>query len=194
MSVTLVARACISICIMFFYKAQLVANEGRASCHGIRLYDAILHRLPYRTDRGEIGYVMLLMYSIALCSTVIAHDKYTVCRLLISYVFDLSIIYMIKCVTLYCCPLLPPVQNHYLVDPVLSNFNMLYRNDLLFSGHAASTFLLILYCPGNYITKCTLCLIWYVLVNLLLITRCHYTIDIVIAPFISYSVYKFNVI
>lgn len=189
---TLFAFVCISGCLLRLYKSQLIVNETRAARHGVRLHDSILEKLPYHTDQGEISCVMLLMYSTAVYQAFLMYDIYTVCVRLICYCFDLSIVYAIKCITLYCCPLLPPEDNHHLVDPMLKSLNMLHRNDLLFSGHAASTFLLILHCPGDDILTYVLCSVWCVLIYLLLITRCHYTIDVVVAPFVTYAVYSFN--
>lgn len=92
---------------------------------------------------------------------------------------------------MYLTPLEAPVTLIPLNDPfvqLFGNGNVL-RNDLFFSGHTATLFLLYLVTSNKKI-KMTF-LVFTVLVGIAVILQhVHYTIDVATAPFFSYASFK----
>jgi len=100
---------------------------------------------------------------------------------------------VLRCISLYLFPLLPPEQIIPLRDPFLENSfygNQVLVRDLFFSGHTANlallTFLVDIKWLKYVLGICT-CIVAY----LLLKQHVHYTVDIIAAPFAAYGSYSF---
>ena len=95
-----------------------------------------------------------------------------------------------RLVMMYVLPLAPPAGIIILNDPFLEFFGTgkALVNDLFFSGHTATMTLLYLSAPKKYK--------WFFLVdtifvaNSVLLQKVHYTVDVLVAPFISFCCYK----
>jgi hypothetical protein len=96
---------------------------------------------------------------------------------------------IIRMLTMYFLPLEPPNGIIILSDPFVELFGngKALTKDLFFSGHTASLFLFFLCVPKK---KKWIFLILTTLVALgVLLQKVHYTIDILVAPFISLGCY-----
>lgn len=102
-----------------------------------------------------------------------------------------TLIAAIRLITIFFLPLDAPPGIIPLKDPFVEFFgsgNILLR-DLFFSGHTATMFLFFLTSPGKKLK--TIFLICTVLIAICVLAQhVHYTIDVVIAPFVSYTSYR----
>jgi hypothetical protein len=100
-----------------------------------------------------------------------------------------GLLYLFRMLTIILLPLQAPIATIPLND-VVAYGDSLVSNDLFFSGHTAVTFLLILFAEKLWQKKllfiCFICIIMA-----LIIQHQHYTIDIITAPFFSFSFYRF---
>lgn len=104
---------------------------------------------------------------------------------------SILIIGILRCITLYLVPLLPPADIIPLRDPFLENSfyeNQVLVRDLFFSGHTANLALLAFLVDIKwlkYVLGICTCIVAY----LLLKQHVHYSIDIIVAPFAAYVSY-----
>jgi len=102
-----------------------------------------------------------------------------------------TLIAAFRIITIFLLPLDAPPGIIPLKDPFVEFFgsgNTLLR-DLFFSGHTATMFLFFLTSPSKKLK--TIFLICTILVAICVLTQhVHYTIDVIIAPFISYTSYR----
>lgn len=96
-----------------------------------------------------------------------------------------TLLLLVRCITLWVTPLDPPTDMIVLVDPVagLGPGGALTR-DLFFSGHTATFMLLTLAMVGPWRRR-IFALGTIVLAVMLLLQHVHYTIDVVVAPFVA---------
>ena len=93
-------------------------------------------------------------------------------------------------VMMYILPLAPPEGILFLNDPFVEFFGTgkTLVNDLFFSGHTATMTLLYLSASKKYK--------WFFLVDTIFVANCvllqkvHYTIDVLVAPYVSFCCYK----
>jgi PAP2 superfamily C-terminal len=117
--------------------------------------------------------------------------------LLISFPHKLMILFeaytlmvLTRILMMYCLPLAPPEGIILLKDPFVEFFGTgkTLVNDLFFSGHTATLFLLFFTSPKKFK--------WFFLVDAVFVASCvllqkvHYTVDVLVAPFISYCCYQ----
>jgi len=112
-------------------------------------------------------------------------------RQLIIALQSYTLIAALRLITIFLLPLDAPPGIIPLNDPFVEFFgggNILLR-DLFFSGHTATMFLFFLTSPSRKFK--TIFLICTVLIAIcVLVQHVHYSIDVIIAPFISYTSYR----
>lgn len=112
-------------------------------------------------------------------------------RQLIIALQSYTLIAALRLITVFLLPLDAPPGIIPLKDPFVEFFgngNILLR-DLFFSGHTATMFLFFLTCPNRKLK--TIFLICTVLVAICVLAQhVHYTIDVIVAPFFSYTSYR----
>jgi len=94
-------------------------------------------------------------------------------------------------VVMFVTPFNPPADSIILNDPFVQLFGSgeILTKDLFFSGHTATLFLLYLIADKKYL-KFTY-LIFTIIVGLaVLLQHVHYTIDVIAAPFFSYTSFR----
>lgn len=170
---------------LVLYSTYLAYNESRP---GVVLPDPFLDLFPARDATAIIfaliyGGVLLGIYSL------VTHP-----RSLILALRTYTLLILVRIVAMYMVPLAPPEEMIPLYDPLagLGPGDTLYR-DLFFSGHTSTLFLLFLTAHGRLMRG--LFLICTVAVGaLVLLQHCHYTIDVLAAPFFAYGCYRMVVV
>ena len=97
---------------------------------------------------------------------------------------------LFRIVLMWATPLDPPATTIPLPDPVVEIFGtgMLLTKDLFFSGHTSLLFLLYLACSDKLrpiLLGTTLSVVICVLIQ-----HVHYTVDVLVAPFVAYASYR----
>jgi hypothetical protein len=178
----------LSLCLGLLYcwvyaKYYLPIHENRSDL--IAFQDPIFELIP-RYDYGAA--ISLLVYLAPTWTTI---------HLWLSCGFDAveafwcvySVTCMLKTVSLYFLPLRHPFDYIELVDSYGRQFNIVYRNDLFFSGHTTLLALCTLFSPMSF-EMTIMGLLTIVMAYMLLATRIHYTIDVLFAPIVAYCCYK----
>lgn len=100
-----------------------------------------------------------------------------------------ALMVLIRIVMMYLLPLDPPEGMILLQDPFVSLFvtGKTLTRDLFFSGHTATMFLLFLAVPNKF--KKTFIVIASLVATGVLWQKVHYTVDVVVAPFVSFIAY-----
>lgn len=100
-----------------------------------------------------------------------------------------SLMVLIRMLMMYLLPLDPPAGMIFLQDPFVSFFvvGKTLTKDLFFSGHTATIFLLFLVVPKRF--KSLFLVISAAVAIGVLFQKVHYTIDVVVAPFVSFTSY-----
>jgi hypothetical protein len=104
-----------------------------------------------------------------------------------------TLITALRTASIYFFPLEPPVDMVLLVDPIsgflLNDDSLIVTKDLFFSGHTATLTLMFLCAQHKYLK--TFCFVALLIAPALLIWQhVHYTIDIIVAPFVVYGSVK----
>jgi hypothetical protein len=108
----------------------------------------------------------------------------------INYVWTLIFINIARMITISLVALDPPNGMVHLVDPLTGVFygNAVITKDLFFSGHT-STLVLIFLCLEKPADKIVGFIALVAVMALLLVQHIHYTIDVLAAPVIVYSLF-----
>jgi membrane-associated phospholipid phosphatase len=102
-----------------------------------------------------------------------------------------AILIIIRMVVMFVTPFNPPADSIILNDPFVQLFGSgeILTKDLFFSGHTATLFLLYLIADKKYLKF--IYLIFTIIVGLaVLLQHVHYTIDVIAAPFFSYTSFR----
>jgi hypothetical protein len=105
---------------------------------------------------------------------------------------SIFIIGILRCISLYILPLVPPVGIIPLRDTFLEGSfygNQVLVRDLFFSGHTANLALLVFLVDVKWM-KYILGVCTFIVAALLLKQHVHFTLDVVIAPFASFLSYR----
>lgn len=102
-----------------------------------------------------------------------------------------AVMVIFRILMMYLTPLNTPEGMIYLEDPFVSLFvtGKTLTRDLFFSGHTATMFLLLLFVPKKY--KIYFFLFTVLVASGVLLQKVHYTVDVVVAPFVSFTAYFF---
>lgn len=157
-------------------------NEHRA---GTKLIDPCLSRLPAFDLSVPI---FALLYGTLIVA--IAHLAPQPRRLLIA-LQAYALMALVRMAMMYNIPLEAPPGMILLIDPFVSAFGDgdNWSKDLFFSGHTATTFLCAISVRSSALRL--LCLSASACVAaLVLLQHAHYTIDVLVAPFVSFTVMR----
>ena len=104
------------------------------------------------------------------------------------------IMILMRMLSMYLIPLDPPPLLIPLADPFVESLSSgTLTRDLFFSGHTATLFLFYLTASHQLLRR--IFLLFTILVGIcVLIQHVHYTIDVVAAPFYSYTCYRLSVL
>lgn len=121
----------------------------------------------------------------------IASWLHTPCKLMVMFQ-AYALMVLVRMVTLYVLPLAPPEGMIFLKDPFTQYFgtSSSIDNNLFFSGHTATIFLLFLGVPKRL--KGIFLLLTIFIAAGVLLQKTHYTVDVLIAPCISFICYTIS--
>ncbi|MFA3783997.1 phosphatase PAP2-related protein [Melioribacteraceae bacterium 4301-Me] len=168
--------------ILYWMAKFLAYNETRA---GFSFNDPFLSLFPaIKVTWVTFGLIYLALL-LALISLSFHPDKLMLA--LQSY----ALVILFRMLTIYFLPLNPPATIIPLKDPVVELFGngKTLLKDLFFSGHTATMFIFFLTAQNKKLK--TIFLISTVLVAAcVLMQHVHYTIDVIVAPFVTYTSYR----
>lgn len=183
--IELVATIVALVLTLILFSRFILFVESRT---GVVIPDPVLASFEARDFTVVIFTIINGSILLALI-TLVAHPA-SFLLMLRSYI----IMVLVRMAAMYTIPLEPPAGMILLVDPIyeLGPGNVITR-DLFFSGHTATMFLLMLTArrkwTRNIFLLCTLSM-----AILLLWQHCHYTIDVLAAPFFAYTCYRLGVV
>jgi hypothetical protein len=150
---------------------------------GIQFADPILQH--FKARNYSIPLFILIYGSIIIAVASWLHSP---CRLMVMFQ-AYAMMVLVRMVTLYILPLAPPPGMIFLQDPFTQYFgtSSSIDNNLFFSGHTATIFLLYLGVPKKL--KIAFLLMTFLIATGVLLQKAHYTVDVFIAPCISFICY-----
>ncbi len=134
--------------------------------------------------------VFILIYgSLLTCIVYLAVNHPS--RLIIA-LQSYSLLVLVRMLMMYVTPLNPPAATIDLQDPLVFIFGTGSKitKDLFFSGHTSTLFLLFLVTANRKLKYVFLVNTFLVGLSVIL-QKAHYSIDVFVAPFIAYGVFKF---
>ncbi|PZX65939.1 phosphatase PAP2-related protein [Hydrotalea sandarakina] len=168
------------ILIIFPYFFQFIESRD-----GFVLPDRILNDLPSVNLSLPIFFVIWVMVLILIIEAI--RDPEIFLLFLWAYIF----LNISRIITISLIPLNPPDNLIPLTDPISNYFygSGFITKDLFYSGHTSTQFLIFLVLKKNKLKN--LALLSTMLIGVMvLIQHVHYTIDVVMAPFFAFLVYK----
>jgi hypothetical protein len=150
---------------------------------GVQLSDPFLSLIPAIDLTWPI--FSIIYGSIILGLSILLYYPERLVLLFGSY----ALMVMIRTLMMYLVPLDTPAGMIFLQDPFVSLFvtGKTLTRDLFFSGHTATMFLLFLAVPKKFKTFFFIATLF--VGGAVLFQKVHYTIDVVVAPFVSYVSY-----
>ena len=170
------------IATLIFFTHFINAVEAR---NGVELNDPVL-KLFHPIDLSGFIFSIIYLSIIIGLITLLVDPKRLVIALQVY-----TLIVMVRIITLYLTPLNAPGNMIPLIDPIVNNFGtgQLLTKDLFFSGHTATLFLLFLVSENKKI-KLIFLLGFVIIAIAVLLQHVHYTIDVVAAPFFTYTAFR----
>lgn len=159
--------------------SYLQLNEQRT---GVALADPVLARLP----AIELSWAIFALLYGALIATVVSLARQP--RPLLVALQAYALLAVIRICMMYTIPLEAPAGMIMLVDPFVKLFGGAenWAKDLFFSGHTSTTFLCALSVRSRPLKLACFAACATVAV-LVLLQHVHYTIDVLVAPFVAYG-------
>lgn len=101
-----------------------------------------------------------------------------------------ALMVLVRIVMMYILPLSPPHGIILLQDPLVQFFGTkkILSQDLFFSGHTSSLFLLYMGVPKKW--KSLFLAMTITVAVCVLLQKAHYTVDVLVAPFIAFCCYQ----
>jgi PAP2 superfamily C-terminal len=176
----LVTVAALALTLVLFSKFILFV-ESRS---GVVLPDPVLASFAARDFTVPI--FAIIYGAILLAIVTLARHP----RALLVTIRAYTLLVLVRIAVMYTIPLEPPAGMITLVDPIYSlGPGAIITRDLFFSGHTATMFLLFLTARRpwvrNIFLACT-----FAMGVLVLWQHCHYTVDVLAAPFFAYGCYR----
>ena len=170
------------IATLIFFTHFINAVEAR---NGVELNDPVL-KLFHPIDLSGFIFSIIYLSIIIGLITLLVDPKRLVIALQVY-----TLIVMVRIITLYLTPLNAPGNMIPLIDPIVNNFGtgQLLTKDLFFSGHTATMFFLFLVSENKKI-KLIFLLGFVIIAIAVLLQHVHYTIDVVAAPFFTYTAFR----
>ncbi|MFN8238922.1 MAG: phosphatase PAP2-related protein [Chitinophagales bacterium] len=164
--------------VIYFSSLYLSILEVR---RGTVLLDPFLNRLPPKEYSLPIFCIVHSSLLISLI-LILLHPK-----AFLKALQGVSLLLILRTLTVYAVPLEPPIGMIYLQDPItgffLNNVNVVTK-DLFFSGHVSVMCLLIYFSPDRY-WRIYLTFVTPVLALLIMWQHVHYSVDVIAAPFFA---------
>ncbi len=164
--------------VIYFSSLYLSILEVR---RGTLLLDPFLNRLPPKEYSLPIFCIVHSSLLISLI-LILLHPK-----AFLKALQAVSLLLILRTITVYAVPLEPPAGMIYLQDPItgffLNNVNVVTK-DLFFSGHVSVMCLLIYFSPNRF-WKIYLTFATPVLALLIMWQHVHYSVDVIAAPFFA---------
>ena len=170
------------IATLIFFTHFINSVEAR---NGVELNDPVL-KLFHPIDLSGIIFSIIYLSIIIGLITLLVDPKRLVIALQVY-----TLIVMVRIITLYLTPLNAPGNMIPLIDPIVNNFGtgQLLTKDLFFSGHTATMFFLFLVSENKKMRL--IFLLGFVIIAIaVLLQHVHYTVDVVAAPFFSYTAFR----
>jgi len=173
------ALLAVCLAIMPFFFTAIQKRKG------VQMDDFLLDMIPAHDVSIVIFSIIWGMGALAIYRAAKKPAMY------VTYVWAYSIIILVRFATISLIKLDPPAGLIQLVDPLTGIFygNNDITKDLFFSGHTSTLFLIFLTLEKK--TDRIIGLLAVIIVGfLLLVQHVHYTLDVVVAPFAVYGIYK----
>ncbi len=152
---------------------------------GLQLNDWVLDQIP---PHNVSVLIFAIIWGMALLAFYRAAKKP---QMYVTYVWAYSFIILVRFITISLVKLDPPAGLIHLIDPLTGIFygNAQITKDLFFSGHTSTLVLIFLTLEKK--TDKMIALVAAIAVGiLLLVQHVHYTMDVVVAPFAVYPIFK----
>ncbi len=152
---------------------------------GVQLKDPLLN-LFTPLDLTWLTFILIYGALVLAIIYLVEHPNY-----LLAAIQTYTIMVVFRICAMYLMPLEAPASLIPLVDPFVEFFGggTTLKNDLFFSGHTATLFILYLTAKNKTIKIIFLWATIFVAIAVIL-QHVHYTIDVFIAPFVSFVSYK----
>lgn len=172
--------------VLFWLARFLVQNETR---NGFAFNDPFLS-LFTPIDVTWITFILLYGALIISLTSLSFHPV----RMLIAFQ-AYAIIAFMRLTTIYFLPLNEPATIIPLTDPFVAFFGegRTFLRDLFFSGHTATMFLFYLTAVNKKL-KIVFLILTIIVAGGVLVQHVHYTVDVIVAPFVAYAAYRISVI
>lgn len=170
------------IATLVFFTHFINAIETR---NGVELNDPVLNLFHPIDLSGLIFSIIYLSIIIGLI-TLLARPKRLIFALQVY-----TLVVLVRIITLYLTPFNAPGNMIPLVDPIVKNIGtgQLLTKDLFFSGHTATMFFLFLISENKKMKS--IFLFGFIIIAIaVLLQHVHYTIDVVAAPFFTYTSFR----
>jgi len=153
--------------------------------NGIVLPDPLLRLFP-PVDLTWLTFG-IIYFSLLMTIFLLAKKPESILLTIQTYV----LIIVVRMVMMYVVPFNPPKNMLVLNDPFVQFFGtgQMLTKDLFFSGHTAIMFLFFLVAESKKIKKILISLTIIVAASVL-IQHVHYTVDVLVAPFVTYGCYS----
>jgi hypothetical protein len=161
--------------------------KGIEKRNGVVLNDWVLAHIP---PHNVSVLIFICIWGMAILILYRALYKPTI---YIIYIWALIFVCLLRMLAISIVALNPPIGLIPLADPLTGIFygETSITKDLFFSGHI-STLMLIFLCLERKWDKRLALIVVFIAAVLLLIQHIHYTIDILAAPIVTYTMYRFT--
>jgi PAP2 superfamily protein len=152
--------------------------------HGYLINDWVLNILPAHDVSAGIFFFIWTTTLITLVRSI--QDP----LIFLSFLWSYILLCLTRVLTITLVPLEPPKDLHPIVDAMANAFYgpHFITRDLFFSGHTATVFLMGLCLKKKYDKMIAFIATSFVGI-LLLIQHVHYTIDVIVAPFVTWFIF-----
>lgn len=153
---------------------------------GLQINDWVLDHIPAHNVSVAIFTIIWGMGLLAIYRAARKPAMY------VTYVWVYSAIILVRFFTISVITLDPPAGLIHLIDPLTGIFygNATITKDLFFSGHTATLCLIYLTLEKKG-DKIIAFIATAIVMVLLLVQHVHYTMDVLVAPFAVYPIFKF---
>lgn len=167
---------------LFLFSKFLLYIEAR---NGVVLNDPLF---SYFNAIDVNNFIFILIYSSIIGGFIhlLNYPKFLIIGLQ-SYI----LLILLRTVSMFLVPLNPPIGTIDLQDPLvfIIGTGTKITKDLFFSGHTSTLFLIFL-CARNKWLKILFLILTIAVAVLIILQKVHYTIDVLVAPFYSFAVFK----
>lgn len=172
----------ILIPLLLSFSQFLLFVEQRA---GVILNDPLLNSF------NPIDLTWLIFVLIYLSLIIFIITTYNKPKILLLALQSYGLMVIFRAITMYLTPFEPPALLLLLNDPFVQLFGEgdILTKDLFFSGHTGTLFLLFLL-TENKTLRSVFLFATIIVGTAVLLQHVHYTVDVFVAPFISYASYK----